>query len=108
MAVECRLTRLHRFREWDRDLVKRRKKRALDEEGRPRCEVCGFDYEERYGERGRGFIQCHHTRPVHTLDGKETTRLADLALVCANCHQMIHSARPCLTVEQLRVLVGGR
>lgn len=32
----------------------------------------------------------------------DKTRLQDLALLCANCHRMIHRARPWLSVEEVR------
>ena len=96
------LMRVHRGRERSRKLANRRKENALKEQGALICEACGFDYERVYGERGRGFIECHHTRPLHTLVAGSRTRLQDLALLCANCHRMVHSARPWLSVEELR------
>jgi 5-methylcytosine-specific restriction protein A len=30
------------------------------------------------------------------------TRLIDLALVCANCHRMLHRSRPWPTIAELR------
>src|SRR5436305_318692 len=48
------LTRLHRVRERNRDLVRRRKERALARLGRLACEACGFDFAEHYGEHGHG------------------------------------------------------
>lgn len=99
------LTRLHRVRERNRELVETRKARELKATGRLRCEACRFDFRERYGEHGRGFIEAHHTRPVHTLLPGEKTRLADLALVCANCHRMIHARRPWLSLDELRTLL---
>jgi hypothetical protein len=35
------------------------------------CEACGFDFRERYGERGEGFIECH---PRQTRSHSETRR----------------------------------
>ena len=99
------LTRLHRVRERNRELVETRKARELKATGRLRCEACGFDFCERYGEHGQGFIEAHHTRPVHTLTPGEKTRLADLALVCANCHRMIHARRAWLSLDELRTLM---
>ena len=32
-----------------------------------RCKVCAFDFEERNGDPGRGFIHVHHTRPLHRM-----------------------------------------
>jgi len=59
----------------------------------------------RYGNRGIGFIECHHTKPVSMLDGKSTTRIEDLALVCSNCHRMIHRTRPWMSVDELRMAI---
>jgi 5-methylcytosine-specific restriction protein A len=105
-AAEGRiLTRVHRTRERNRTLVAARKAAALKKRGRLVCEVCEFNFEERYGERGQGFIECHHTQPVHTLRPGQRTRASDLALVCSNCHRMIHAGRPWLAVEDLRKLL---
>ena len=75
---------------------------------RPTCETCGFDFEEAYGERGRGFIECHHTVPLVELRPGSLTSLDDLTLLCANCHRMIHVARPWLTVDELRAVIQAR
>jgi predicted HNH restriction endonuclease len=99
------LTRLHRTRERSRRLVERRKLRALKEHGHLRCEACSFDFEERYGARGKGFIEAHHTKAVETLVEGSKTKLEDLALLCANCHRMIHATRPWLTIDGLRELI---
>jgi hypothetical protein len=32
--------------------------------------------------------------------------LADLAVLCANCHRMIHKTRPLMPVEEFRRLVA--
>lgn len=61
-----------------------------------------MSFAERYGERGDGFIEVHHVRPVHQMQPGDKTLLADLALVCANCHRMIRRRLPWLTVEELR------
>ncbi|EKY4110962.1 HNH endonuclease [Pseudomonas aeruginosa] len=98
------LTRLHRYRERSRALVEAKKKDILRKQGRLQCEACGFDFAEAYGPAGNGIIDVHHTRPVHTLKPGEMTRLAELALLCANCHRVIHSKRPWLSVEQVRAL----
>ncbi len=97
------VTRTHRARERSASIVKRKKQKVREKmNGRLACEVCGFDFRQRYGERGDGFIECHHTSPVSELRPGQKTRLADLALVCANCHRMIHAGRPWLTPEELR------
>lgn len=88
------LTRLHRQRERSRKLVQRREERALKAHGRLLCEACTFDFWTFYGPRGEGYIECHHVRPVYALKPGEKTHIDDLALICANCHRMIHARRP--------------
>jgi 5-methylcytosine-specific restriction protein A len=98
------LTALHRRRERNRKIVEKKKQQALRQGGILACEVCGFDFRVAYGERGEGFIECHHTKPVSESAGQKT-RLTDLALVCANCHRMIHARRPWLSIDELRALL---
>ena len=106
-AIEGRmLTRQHRAYERDRKLVDRKKQQAMRRFGKLACEVCGFDFRARYGERGAGFIECHHIRPVSELLEPRQTSLNDLALLCANCHRMVHAKRPWWTIEELSCSVG--
>jgi 5-methylcytosine-specific restriction enzyme A len=66
--------------------------------GRLVCEVpnCGFDFVERYGPLGEGYAQVHHLLPLSSSppEGRKTG-LKDLAIVCANCHVMIHIGGKC-------------
>jgi 5-methylcytosine-specific restriction enzyme A len=96
------LTRKHLVRERNRKLVEAKRKQALKRHGRLACEVCKFDFSVRYGQRGKGFIECHHTRPVAGLASGQKTHVDELALVCANCHRMIHRRKPWLSVAELR------
>lgn len=100
------LTRLHKIRERDRMIVKRKKEQVMDEFRRLACESCEFDFERAYRERGQGFIECHHNVPLSSIEVERTTRLDDLSLICSNCHRMIHRNRPWLTVDQVRELVS--
>jgi 5-methylcytosine-specific restriction protein A len=90
------LSRIHRYRERDRSLVKRKKEKFLTEHSRLYCEACGFDFGKRYGERGADFIECHHTKPVSELDTNGKTKISDLVLLCANCHRVVHMKKPWL------------
>ena len=84
------LTSSHVRRERSAKLVADKKAKALAENKQLECEACGFDFAAVYGPQGDGFIECHHTKPVHTLRPGQHTKLDDLALVCSNCHRMIH------------------
>lgn len=99
------LSKIHKSRERSRKLVAKKKRQILKETGRLECEACGFDFHERYGALGDGFAECHHTKPVSELNPGEKTKVQDLAILCANCHRMVHRQRPWLTVEKLKDLV---
>ena len=100
------LTRVHRSRERNRRLVEKRKNQRRKEcSGSLTCEVCDFDFFEAYGVRGDGFAECHHKVPL-AESGTTKTRLKDLAILCANCHRMIHVRKPMLLVGELQVLVS--
>ena len=107
-AVEGRvLTRIHKFRERDTKIVKKKKAKVLSETGRLACEACGFDFQKRYGKLGEGFAECHHERPLSELKRGEKTKIRDLRIVCANCHRMIHRSRPWPTVAEFANLFSG-
>lgn len=99
------LSRVHRYRERDRTLVKKKKDKFLTEHSRLHCQACGFDFASFYGERGRDFIECHHTKPVSELDADGKTKLSDLVLLCSNCHRVVHRKKPWLTFEELKQLL---
>jgi 5-methylcytosine-specific restriction protein A len=105
-AMEGRLlTRKHLARERNRKLVEAKRKQALKTTGRLACEACGFEFGKQYGERGRGFIECHHTKPLAALAEETRTHINDLALVCSNCHRMIHRRKTWLTVAEVKELL---
>lgn len=95
----------HRVRERDPKLRKAKLAAVRKAHGRVACEACGFDFAATYGaERAAEFIECHHTTPLH-VTGAVETRLEDLALLCSNCHRMVHVRPPWLTLDELRQLV---
>jgi 5-methylcytosine-specific restriction protein A len=99
------LTRLHKRRERDPKASAKKKAVVLQETGRLQCEACGFDSAVAYGELGVGFAECHHRLPLASLGSRTGTRLADLAILCANCHRMIHKTRPLMSVEEFKRVV---
>ncbi|WP_374629227.1 HNH endonuclease [Pannonibacter indicus] len=101
------MTRVHVSRERNSTLVKKKKAVALRQHGCLACEVCGFDFLQTYGERGREFIECHHTLPISSLGEHGKTNLKDLALVCSNCHRMIHARRPWWSIDDAKAALIG-
>jgi len=55
------------------------------------CTVCGFNFEEKYGELGKGFIQVHHIIALaDSCTEYVVDPIVDLRPVCPNCHAMLH------------------
>ncbi|MCO6456482.1 MAG: HNH endonuclease [Pirellulaceae bacterium] len=55
------------------------------------CEVCGFDARAVYGIE---YCEVHHLTPLSQLTKATKITLDELAIVCANCHRIIHSRHP--------------
>jgi 5-methylcytosine-specific restriction protein A len=62
------------------------------------CQACGLKYEKIYGNysKNKDFIEAHHIEPKFKAKenaeiNKKMSRTAkDFAMLCANCHRMIH------------------
>lgn len=101
------LLRWHAYRERNPALRRRKINSVLTQCGTLACEVCGFDFARTYGERGRGYIECHHVEPLH-VGGEAPRTIRDLALLCSNCHRMIHTRPPWPTPAELRETMRHR
>jgi 5-methylcytosine-specific restriction protein A len=100
------LLRLHAYRERNPGLRRKKINSVLAAGGSLACEVCKFDFAVKYGERGRGYIECHHVEPLH-VGGEKVRSIKDLALLCSNCHRMIHTKPPWPTPDELRRMIEG-
>lgn len=71
------------------------------------CAVCNFNFGDAYGDRGSGYIEVHHLKPVSTLRGeRRVDPKADMVVLCSNCHRMIHRRKQnVLTVDELKRMV---
>lgn len=97
---------VHKKRERDGKLRKAKLGSVFKETGRLACEACDLDFGEKYGQRGKGFIECHHVRALHTLKPGQRTKVSDLALLCSSCHRMVHVRKPWLTLEELKEILA--
>jgi predicted HNH restriction endonuclease len=88
----------HLRRERNRGLVESKKASAKS----LACEICGFDSQAFYGV---AYCEAHHLKPLATLDEGTETTVDDLALVCANCHRVIHSKFPPLSLEDVANMI---
>ena len=98
----------HRHLERDGKMPRKAKAKRLAETGKLECDICGMEFHRFYGEHGHGFIEAHHKVPVSKLNGAAKTKVSDLALVCSNCHRMLHRGISHLTIENLTDLVHGK
>ena len=70
------------------------------------CQVCGINFEERYGEIGKDFIHVHHQIMLSDADGeREIDPVKDLIPVCPNCHAMLHQKKPPYRIEELKIKI---
>lgn len=95
----------HRAHERDPSIAKKAKTRRLSQHQDLRCDVCDFSFFEMYGKLGEGYIEAHHTVPVSQLRGEKKTRISDIALVCANCHRILHRSKPLLSILELKQII---
>ena len=96
------LYKLHKVRERDRKIIEAKKKKILKEKGELKCEACGFDFETKYGKMGKNYIECHHLVPLSNFQVNKETKLDDLALLCANCHRIIHKDSSITTIKEFQ------
>lgn len=75
------------------------------------CVVCGFDFKETYNGLGEGYIEMHHTEPIHEYDikGKKINTilaLKKLIALCSNCHRVIHREKDrIISLRELRKVI---
>lgn len=93
---------LHKLKERNKDLVREAKELYYKKDNNLCCQNCGFSFFYEYGEIGKGFIEAHHTFPISELKKETNTKIEDLAMLCSNCHRMVHRKRPWLTIELLK------
>ena len=101
--VELRRYKMHRRIERNRKAAREAKRHhGL------RCQACDLEFEERYGELGKGFIEARHLRPISSLEegvAVSYDAATDFAVLCSNCHRMIHRTDDPSDLEGFRQLV---
>ena len=83
------------------------RKRAIQIHGTT-CMACAFNFYNFYGERGKDYIEVHHLTPLSTLEEEfEINPATDMAVVCSNCHRMIHRERNnILSIDELKQIIN--
>ncbi|WP_431189940.1 HNH endonuclease [Cupriavidus oxalaticus] len=88
-------------RERSRKLVAAKKAAVLQATGRLACEACSFDFKEAYGDMAADMCEVHHVEALCTRASATITTLDELAILCANCHRVIHATKPMWPVSRL-------
>jgi 5-methylcytosine-specific restriction protein A len=98
--TEAARYRWHKRAERSRALVKEAKRFHGT-----RCQVpaCGKNLSEIYGELAEDYIEAHHLTPFASLEGRPTELdpKADFAVVCPDCHRMIHRRAEPYSLEEV-------
>lgn len=70
------------------------------------CSVCCVDYREILNGKGIRVLQVHHRNQLAISDTPRVTKMSDLAVVCGNCHLLIHmNPRKAIDVEELKSML---
>jgi 5-methylcytosine-specific restriction protein A len=109
--VEGRVvTETHLRRERDPRLRKKLFERRRNA-GELKCDVCGCLPIGHLGELGEAIFEAHHILPLAAGE-ERNTRSKDMAMVCANCHRMVHRAivrsRRWLTLDEVAIQIVGK
>ena len=71
-----------------------------------KCSICGFLFEDKYGQIGNEFIEVHHVKPVSMMDEDYIVDpINDLVPLCSNCHSMIHKKNPPFSPIELKKII---
>jgi predicted HNH restriction endonuclease len=95
------------LRQRNKKLVHAAKTNYKNNYGALSCSICGFNFANIYGDIGEDFIEAHHLIPLSDTDST-TTKLEDIALVCSNCHRMLHRKTPPYTPDELRQRIHSK
>jgi len=94
----------HLRRERNRTIVRRKKSIAESLS----CEICGFSFEAHYGSAAAEYCEVHHLVALSEIDALTETTLEDLAILCANCHRVVHLHYPPYSLEEVRRFIRSR
>ncbi len=74
--------------------------------GRLKCEICGFDFGKIYGDEFIEKIHVHHLVELSSIGEEyEINAIEDLIPICPNCHMIAHSKKPPYTPDEIREMI---
>lgn len=71
------------------------------------CKACELNFESIYGELGKNFIEAHHLTPIANLTTEKVLLdvKTDFAVLCSNCHSMIHRLKDPSNLSLLKEII---
>jgi predicted HNH restriction endonuclease len=79
-------------------------RKAALERANGTCEACSVIFSKVLGGTGVRALHVYHRQQLAQREVPSVTKVEDLAVVCANCHALIHADPQCaLPVEELRM-----
>jgi predicted HNH restriction endonuclease len=70
------------------------------------CEICGFSFLTFYGPAAAQYCEVHHRVPLKSLRRAARVKLNDLAILCSNCHRVVHLRYPPYQLKEVRNMIG--
>ena len=67
------------------------------------CVVCGFNFEERYGQMGKDFTHVHHLKELSQIGEEYEINNRRFTTSLSNCHSMLHKRKPAYSIEELKI-----
>lgn len=85
-------------------------KEHYSKNGKIFCSACNFNFENFYGEIGKGYIEIHHLCPIFARENNFEQSINEaidgVVPVCANCHRIIHRKNDqLLSIPSLQELI---
>lgn len=81
----------------------------IKDNGKVKCQVCGFCFEDFYGEEFKDKIHVHHIKPLAEIDDEyEVDPIEDLIPICPNCHYVVHSSKKEHILDILRQKIENK
>ena len=93
---------LHLQRERNQTVVGNKKKQTASLD----CEACGFSFKSTYGSAASDYCEVHHLLPLSDVEHSTQTRASDLAILCANCHRVVHLRNPPYTLTEVKSMLA--
>ena len=66
------------------------------------CEICDLSFKKQYGLTDRDCLIAHHIDPISERSKASKTTLDDIALLCPNCHAVIHAFDEPLSIDNMK------